>query len=158
MGRRGPAPKPTSLKLLQGNPGKRPLKKQRPAPTGASKVSCPEWLCPAAKAEWRRVAPELQRMGLLTSLDRAVLAGYCDSYARWVECTRFIQANGEHYIAPNGQLRKWPQAEEAKQAAQSMRAFAGEFGLTPNSRLRLNVEEQEVPEDDPFEEWLNRRR
>ena len=101
------------------------------------------------------VAPGLARMGLLTSLDRAVLAGYCDSYATWVECTRFVQAHGEHYIAPNGQLRRWPQAERAKQAAQAMRAFASEFGLTPNSRLRLNVEKQEV-ERDPFEEFLAR--
>jgi P27 family predicted phage terminase small subunit len=157
MGRRGPAPQPQKLKLLHGNPGKRPLKK-RSTPSTASKVSCPEWLGPGAKAEWRRVAPELVRLGLLTSLDRGVLAGYCDSYARWVECTRFLQAHGAHYIAPNGQPRKWPQVEEAKQAAQSMKAFAGEVGLSPNSRLRLNVEEQEVPEDDPFEEWLNRRR
>lgn len=96
-------------------------------------------------------------MGLLTSLDRAVLAGYCESYAKWVEGTRFIQANGEHYIAPDGRLRRWPQAELAKQAAQSMRAFAGEFGLTPTSRLRLNVEEEEVEEDE-FEKFLNRRR
>lgn len=157
MGRRGPAPQPQKLKLLRGNPGKRPLKKQRPAPTPDSKVSCPEWLSPAAKTEWRRVAPQLARIGLLTGLDRAVLAGYCDSYATWVECTRFVQEHGEHYIAPNGQLRRWPQAERAKQAAQAMRAFASEFGLTPNSRLRLNVAEQEVG-DDPFEEFLNGRR
>jgi len=158
MGRRGPAPQPQKLKLLHGNPGKRPLKKPRAAPVTASKVSCPEWLSPGAKAEWRRVAPELARMGLLTSLDRAVLAGYCDSYAKWVECSRFIQANGEHYIAPNGHLRKWPQAELAKQAAQSMRAFAGEFGLTPGSRLRLNVEVEETPEEDEFEKFLNARK
>jgi P27 family predicted phage terminase small subunit len=157
MGRRGPAPQSQTLKLLRGNPGKRPLKKQRAAPTTTSKVSCPDWLSPAAKAEWRRVAPELARMGLLTGLDRAALAAYCQNYAVWVECSRFLHEHGEMYLTPRGQLLKWPLAETARKAEQSMRAFAGEFGLTPGSRLRLNVEGQEVPEDDPFEEWLNRR-
>jgi P27 family predicted phage terminase small subunit len=83
-----------------------------------------------------------------------VLAAYCDSWAKWVEGARFIQANGEHYVAPNGQLKRWPQAEAAGRAEQSMRAFAVELGLTPNSRLRLNIEKEKV-EDDPFERFLN---
>ncbi len=156
MGRRGPTPKPASLKLLQGNPGKRPLKKALAPAHG--KVTCPEWLSAGARAEWRRIAPELARLGVLTPLDRAAFAAYCENYAKWVECTRFVQEHGEHYLAARGRLAEWPQVEMAKQAAQMMRAFAGELGLSPSSRLRLNVEGQEVDEDDPFEEFLNRRR
>ena len=144
-----------SLKLLQGNPGKRPLKKARAAPA-ASNVTCPEWLSPSAKAEWRRVAPELQRMGLLTSLDRAVLTGYCEHFARWVDSTRFLQENGTHYLTPRGQVREWPQVNMAKQASQSMRTFANELGLSPNSRARLNVGEPPIENDDEFERFLRR--
>jgi hypothetical protein len=32
MGKRGPSPKPTSLKVLQGNPGKRKINKSEPKP------------------------------------------------------------------------------------------------------------------------------
>lgn len=153
MGSRGPAPKPVSLKLVTGNPGKRRLK-QTPAPS-PGKVACPDWLNAAAKAEWRRVAPELERLGLLTRLDRAVLAGYCEAYARWAEATKFIHENGQHYMTPKGQLRQWPQVETAKQAEQAMRSFASEFGLTPNSRAKLSVEAREEEEDE-FEKFLRR--
>ena len=156
MGRRGPIPEPVGLKLIRGNPGKRPLK-ERPQP-GPSKVACPAWLSTPAKAEWKRVAPELQKMGLLTQLDIAALAGYCQNYADWVEATRFIHEHGEHYLTPKGQLRQWPQAETARKAEAAMRAFASEFGLTPNSRARLSVEAPKDKRDDPFEKFLSRAR
>jgi len=154
MGRRGPAPKPVSLKVLAGNPGNRPLPETRSMTV--SKARCPTWLSPGAKSEWRRIAPELERMGLLTALDRAAFAAYCESYAQWVACTRFLHEHGSHYLTPKSQLREWPQVEMAKQAGQTMRAFAGEFGLTPTSRLRLNIEGPEQEEDE-FEAFLSRR-
>lgn len=156
MGRRGPPPKPVNLKIVQGNPGKRRLPKTR-AMTAGTRAGCPDWLSPGAKAEWRRVAPELDRIGLLTSLDRATLAGYCDAFDRWSECVRFTKKQGTHYMTPAGQLREWPQVSMAKAAGQAMRAFAGDLGLTPTSRLRLNVEKEEV-EDDPFEKFLASRK
>ena len=39
----------------------------------------------AAAAEWRRIAKTLQQHGVLTTIDRAALAAYCQGYARWVE-------------------------------------------------------------------------
>ena len=47
--------------------------------TGLSTPICPRWLDPEAKAEWKRIAPELKRLGILTVLDGPILAAYCES-------------------------------------------------------------------------------
>ena len=67
---RGRKPKPTRLKLIEGNPGKRATNQHEPRPE--PKVpTCPAHLCPAAKAEWKRLAQELFVLGIVTALDRA---------------------------------------------------------------------------------------
>lgn len=84
---RGRKPKPAALKLLDGNPGKRPIRGVEPRPPGG-KPSCPAHLSPTAKAEWKRLAGALHQVGLLTSADRAALAAYCQAYGRWVEAEK----------------------------------------------------------------------
>src|SRR5919108_3560121 len=93
MGRRGPAPTPTALKLLLGNPGKRPLPKGDPRPTPGV-PPCPSWLEGEARKEWRRITPELRALGLLTAVDRAALAAYCQSYARWRQAEEVLSRRG----------------------------------------------------------------
>jgi phage terminase small subunit len=69
----GRKPKPTHLKLVTGNPGRRPLNDCEPQPEIALPPVPPE-LCDDAKLEWDRVSFELHRAGLLTKVDRAALA------------------------------------------------------------------------------------
>ena len=64
MAARGRKPKPTALKLLEGNPGKRPLNDKEPKPQKKA-PSCPKWLDPEAKKEWRRLASKMEMMGIL---------------------------------------------------------------------------------------------
>ena len=52
MAVRGRKPKPTALKVLEGNPGHRPLNKKEPMPKGKL-PRCPEWLEDDAKKEWK---------------------------------------------------------------------------------------------------------
>src|SRR3970040_1699024 len=125
MGRRGPPPKPERLKVLAGNPGKRPLKKTRSKLDGKG-PSCPEWLSPEAKVEWRRLAPELVRRGLLTPLDRAAFAGYCQSYAHWQQCQRVVVREGPLYMAASGRLRGGPGVDMAQKVLPVRRVFARE--------------------------------
>jgi P27 family predicted phage terminase small subunit len=146
MGRRGPNPKPTQLKILEGNPGKRPLVRTK-SRLSNQKVSCPEWLSRTAKEEWRRLAPELDRLGYLTRLDRAAFACYCSSYGHWRECQDAIDRHGPMYLTARGRLTERPEVQMAKQHGQMMKAFATEFGLTPNSRARMGGAESNTGED-----------
>src|SRR5271167_2051839 len=79
---RGRKPKPTYLKLVTGNPGRRPIKGDR-EPAAGGLPQAPAELAGDARTEWRRVARTLHRAGLLATLDRAALAAYCQAFARW---------------------------------------------------------------------------
>ena len=80
MATRGRKPKPTAIKMLEGNPGKRPLNVKEPAPPKGN-MKCPVWLLPEAKKEWKRLASSLEAMGVLTMVDLTAFAGYCQAYA-----------------------------------------------------------------------------
>jgi phage terminase small subunit len=80
MAVRGRKPKPTALKVLEGNPGKRPLNEKEPQPKRQA-PRCPSWLEPEAKKEWKRMAKTLEAIGVLTQVDKAAFAGYCQAYA-----------------------------------------------------------------------------
>ena len=54
----GRKPKPTALKKLEGNPGKRKLNTKEPAPAKGM-PDCPKWLLPEAKEEWKRLCQKL---------------------------------------------------------------------------------------------------
>src|SRR5262245_33058916 len=97
----GRRPKPTHLKLLQGNPGKRPLNADEPQPAIEIPVA-PDHLSEAAKGEWLSMGEKLQKLGLLTSIDRAAFAAYCVVWARWVEAEEALKKTGPVVRSPSG--------------------------------------------------------
>ena len=138
MAGRGRPPKPTAIKILEGNPGKGPLNKNEPKPEKKA-PKCPSWLEPDAKKEWRRLSKELEAMGLLTSVDMAAFAGYCQAYARWKEAEEFITKHGSILKTGSGYIQQIPQVSIAQQNLKQMRNFCAELGLTPSARSRLNI-------------------
>jgi len=145
-------PVPTALKVLRGNPGKRPLTKNEPKPSlGAP--GCPSWLSIEARAEWRRVVPRLDEIGMLTKVDRAALATYCETWATFVYAQRQVHEHGivimaVEKISDDGQViytraTKNPAIIVARDAANQIRQFCTEFGMTPSARTRLSLPEAE---------------
>ena len=135
---RGRKPKPTMLKLLSGNPGKRKLNKEEPIAAGIP--GCPEFLDAVAKEEWNRCVKVLAEMGVLTKADRAALAGYCVAYSRWVEAEALVKRYGMIVKSPEkGFPMKSPYLTVADQALESRRKLMVEFGMTPSSRSRLKM-------------------
>ncbi len=146
MGQRGPAPKPTRLRVIEGNPSKRPLNKHEPKPRPV-RPPCPQWLNKEAKKEWRRVVPELARLGVLTIVDRAAVAGYCQAWARWREAEETLSKFGSVFKTPSGYVQQLPHVAIAHRSLLVMKAFAAELGLTPASRTRISVLPG-IPSDD----------
>lgn len=135
---RGRRPKPRSLRVLEGNPGKRPLPPDL-APQGDAEM--PKHIQGEAKAEWDRVIGELRRLGLATSLDRAALAGYCQSWARWVDAERQLRRYGAIVKSPSGYPMQSPYLGMANMALKQMREFLVEFGMSPAARTRVATDE-----------------
>ena len=141
---RGRRPKPTRLKMLTGNPGKRPLNAEEPRPE-ATIPEPPAELSPAARAEWDRLAAELGALGMLTNLDRAALAAYCGAYALWAEATEAIQKYGAMIKSPQGFPIQSPYLAIANRQAEIMMRIASEFGFTPASRSRIATPQASPP-------------
>lgn len=142
---RGRKPKPSRLKVLTGNPGKRPLNEHEPQPEPAI-PECPAELGPAARREWDRLAGELGKLNLLTSFDRAALAAYCGAYALWAEATEAIQKYGTMVKSPSGYPMQSPYVAIANRQAEIMMRIASEFGFTPASRGRISAPSPAEPD------------
>ncbi len=153
MATRGRKPKPTALKVLEGNPGKRPLNKNEPKPENKA-PRCPSWLEQEAKNEWRRMSKTLVAMGLLTQVDKAALAGYCQAYARWKEAEEFLSKHGTIFKTPSGYIPQVPQVSIAQTYLKVMKDFCSEFGLPPAARTRIRVDTAETTTNDPMEDIL----
>ena len=153
---KGRKPKPLALKLLDGNPGKKPLNLDIPSPDPGI-PSCPSFLSGEAKREWRRISKELEIVGLLTLVDRAALAGYCQTYARWRAAEEIIAQEGlvYEYTNKNGSTNivEHPAVKIARESMMLLKAFCAEFGLTPSARSRINL--PKAPEKDPFDEFVS---
>ncbi len=136
---RGRKPQPVALRVLRGNPGRRRLPRQdlKPEP-GAD---CPDILSPIAKREWKRLAPELVRLGLLTKLDRAAFSAYCESVDDFYWAVVRLRRDGRVITAGNGTAIPHPAVQLKRQAMRTIREFSAEFGMTPSARTRV----QEIP-------------
>lgn len=152
----GRPPKPTAMKELAGNPGKRALNKTEPKPK-VKRPPCPGHLQGEARKEWNRITKQLVALGILTEVDRAALAAYCQCWARWVEAEDAMREPGFLMITTtdNGYPVVSPWLNVANAAMKQMLRFLTEFGMTPSSRSRVTVEKE--PEADPYEEFLRRK-
>lgn len=110
----------------------------------------PTWLSAEAAAEWRRVVPGLTRLALLKEEDRATLAAYCETWATFVRATRLVHAEGLTIEAKQGTLPH-PAVGIARNAGRELRAFAGQFGLSPSAEMALGKVADDGGEDaNPF--------
>lgn len=142
--------KPTALRVLEGNPGKRPLPVNEPKPAPIA-PTCPSWLGKEARKEWRRLAPLLHRLNLLTQLDRGDLAAYCDSYGRMVEaaqelaklsrgagCYNYPQKDAAGVLV-GIKTGEWAQVRMIRKCKEEMTRYSAKFGLSPVDRARMSV-------------------
>ena len=151
----GPPPKPTRLRLLQGNPGRRPLPKSEPQPeTGIP--TRPHWLLPEAKREWSRIVPELLRLGLLVKIDRAMISTWCQCWGMYVEAVRDIRENGTTFSTEKGYEGPRPSVGVMNKMIEKMIALSVRFGMTPSDRSRISVPKPEAK--DEFAVFLERDR
>jgi P27 family predicted phage terminase small subunit len=140
---RGPKPKPTERKKLEGNPGKRPLNFREPAMPSAGEAfdEPPAELGTdiVAVAEWQRLAPVLRRSRTVTEADRGALVALCQQWSRYLEANRSVSSAGMVVRSPSGYPMPNPYIAIANRALASCVKLWAEMGLTPSSRSRVTT-------------------
>jgi len=108
---------------------------------------CPEHLDEQARIEWKRCGDVMQSIGLMTELDMAVLAGYCQAFSEWARATTEVPKQGPVWVDPNTGLPKInPWLRVAREAYDRMMRAAVLLGLSPSSRATLKVEKPKAPD------------
>ena len=165
MARAGRKPKPPHLKVVEGNPGKRPIR--HGVTVAAAPPDEPDWRQSfqvthgpraddnkrarhVAREEWRRVVPVLAGAGILTRIDQAVLADYCVAVARLDQAERTISREGMTVLGQRG-TQKHPALTAANQYRTAIKFYIGELGLSPSSRGRIDIPEAPLGETPGFD-------
>lgn len=145
MGARGPKPVPDNVHRLNNNPSKKRLNFDPNTAVPVEIPECPDFLSEAAKQEWDRITVDLFRFGLVSKIDRAALAVYCQAYARLAQIETELNNKGLEGLTqktPNGYEVPSALIILAKQQIEIMKSFLAEFGMTPSARVRVNPSPQ----------------
>lgn len=156
---KGRRPKPTRLKVIQGNPGKRPLDPSEPEPEVPKDVpQAPAHLSDDAAEEWEYLAPILHKLRLLTVADLLALERLVECYAEVRKLQQVIDTAGHTFeavgMAGDVIIRQRPEVRMLSDADKRLKAYLIEFGLTPAARSKVSAGEDGGGED-PAEKYLD---
>ncbi len=134
-----------SMRLVHGGGTKRAIPRKPRAPR------CPSFLGPVARAEWRRLAGDLVSRGLLTNLDRAAFAIYCQAWEHVVHAQELVARHGLVSETEDGSCELSPYLGVLNDATEMLTRVADELGLTPASRTRIGLPGKSGEHDGVFD-------
>lgn len=143
----GRTSKPTALKELAGNPGKRTLNKTEPKPTGGPRE--PEHMTTVGQVVWRRTIASMPP-GFFTAADTYALASYCEAVAMWTEANIYFSGGGE--LIGKGSMQQpvvSPWIKIQADSARLMSQLGAKLGLSPVDRTNITMPEGQK-DDNPF--------
>lgn len=148
MTKRGPKPKPTAIRMLDGNPSRRPLPLNEPTCAHPPVMPATVGADSFASAEWTRIRDACPP-NLFTAMDAATLAQYCLAWSMLVRSQEEIDTRGLIIETPivsksTGDIVGYdvgvnPAARTWKAAGETMLKCVDRLGLTPTSRTRIQV-------------------
>lgn len=114
------------------SPDREPLTKAPPAP---------KWFTDHARAEWKRVVPQLIARRIVTKADLAGVEAYCAAVGAAFQIGEQLKAMPVPDLKLAGlQIRYM----------QTARQLAAEYGLTPTSRTRVGSNAPDDDDDNPL--------
>ncbi len=148
---RGRKPKPTHLKLVTGNPGKKALNKAEPK-VARSRPSAPAHMSDRARETWGYVSALLDRMGVLAEVDAMALEMLCEAYADFLSAAGELEGLGSDFYETTNQsgstmYRAHPALAKKQDADRRIRGWLAEFGMTPSARSRVKADGEASSED-----------
>ena len=141
MAQTGRKPLPTNIHKLQGNRSKLPKESLETSFLPETEIPpCPMHLGAAAKKEWKRITPKLKDLGVISQIDMAALAAYCNAYGRWVDSEKILKSMGSSGLiheTDTGYQQMSVYLQISNRAVEQMFKFLTEFGMSPSSRTRI---------------------
>jgi P27 family predicted phage terminase small subunit len=148
--RGGRPKKPTGLKVLQGNPGKRALPDDEPLPQ-VEIPEVPETLRgEAARREWQKIVQMMYDQNLMTGFDADALGLYCQAHGDLVELMDEFDEQGRQFVLvheTSGRHYKNPTYVAIMETRRDLLRYCVEFGMTPSSRAKVSTVTQAKPKD-----------
>jgi P27 family predicted phage terminase small subunit len=148
MGRRGPAPKPASLRLLDGA-RTRDINANAPVARDG-KIETPDFLSDDVRVIFEHTVAELEYMGIAAPSDRDVLIAYCEAVDKHRKASALLARSPVLVKGMHGNLVRNPALQVQRDAAHLIRQLAQEFGLTPSARARIDSSRDDSDEANPF--------
>ena len=130
---------PTHLRVITGNPAKRPLPQNEPQPDALDIARVPPHLSDLAKVAWKRFAKLLSDMGVLTVADEPALERLCETYAEIAELSAAIQRRDGLTYSFKGKLVPYPEFAMRADAERRFAQLLSFFGMTPSARTKVKV-------------------
>lgn len=177
---------PMSLKVLSGKRqgvSKQKLEARKQVESELKlpkdKLKPPKWLGDLAKKEFRFIVAQADSIDLLNNLDLHVLAIYCDTYEKYVDCSQIIQRDGlmtdqgynketERELRRHGKLVEAERTKDyglgqhpllirQKDLFNTLKSLQSELGLTPVARAKIAMDKaySEAPVDPVKERFAN---
>ena len=138
MGKGGRKPKPTHLKLLEGNRKKEKLNKREPKPDG-DLLEPPDFLTKEQKIGWAYAIAHSPR-GLLKKLDRSALVSYIVAEDLYRQAVVAVNKSGLVVKSPvKEEPMQNPYLAIVNKQAQIMLRAQAELGFTPSARSRISI-------------------
>lgn len=170
-GTRGPLPLPTNLRLLTGNASKRPLNLADGVNPRVEVPPMPKHLGKEGAKEWKRITPLLEELGLISGLDRAALAMYCQAVGRLTEIETAFKAKvdrlvgttdptdpaqkldyagavyrASYTVTPSGYEQQAVIINLLRRQSEEVNRYMGHFGLSPAARARVTASNYVQPD------------
>lgn len=152
MGQRGPHAKPVELKVLQGNPGNRPLDLTAVFRPEVGAPTIPKWLSAGARKVWKRLLPELLRYNLISAVDQDAFGMLCQTSARlaMIELAlagreRLLVDQGRSPVealldsTPNGLQIQSALYQVLNKEQEKLHKQLEAFGMRPDARARVTL-------------------
>jgi P27 family predicted phage terminase small subunit len=133
--------KPTNLKILEGNAGKRKLDPvSEPQPDDLVDLRPPAFLLPEAKKVWNEYAPKLVKLNLLKEIDSLEFAILCQSWALMLKSEATIKKEGIVCTSKlAGAKYQHPAMGNRSQLIKQISTLCHKFGMSASARSGLHL-------------------
>ena len=139
-------PKPKKLYSVDADPAHKPDAKKAPP------LRPPHEITKDERKYWKRYAPELAKLHVITDSDKAALLQLCRSHVMYDVASLDIKQHGTMLFNDKGTPLRNPSLLTVEKAQDMINKLLNQFGMTPASRHKVSTVAAEDKTQDAFKD------